>query len=466
MFDIPIAFVHTPIQGRYTPGRDDYWQAFNKLYYGFHPDSIEPQEYFLELPHWATWLAGVLDSHGFTNLGGLDLFSTSILNGIDYDSVRASLKYARADVYLFAPMTINIGVALKIAAMIKELYPAALTVFGGIFATPMHLETAAHSAVDVIIRDRGDYALPELLKAYVEKRDLRTVGNVTITDEQGTYVSPKLHPYIETNLLPYPKVDIFPSSTGKKMRYIRQNWSLGCPWACSFCTIQTIGRKPQYFSSDRVLTEVMMYREQFGHHHHVYFGDETFTTNSKATTLFCEHLAEEQLFEFDCQTRLPLIQDPALPKILYDAGCRWIEIGLESIHAFSLQYKKQRKVAPMLEAFERLRDAGIGVCTYTMYGLPSESLDDMKRTMEVVSDWIRSDILTTAFTSILVPYPGTEFFATPMTNGLEIITTDFSLYDEDLLPVFRTASFSEQELYDVFLLSIQSYEQAMRQKHA
>ncbi|MEM7535838.1 MAG: radical SAM protein [Chloroflexota bacterium] len=93
--------------------------------------------------------------------------------------------------------------------------------------------------------------------------------------------------------LPFPQVDLFPSSAGENIRYIRENYSLGCPYTCSFCTIQTIGMKPFYFPIDRVLSEIRAYRQHYGGHHHVYFGDETFTLHTQRTLDICAALKAE-----------------------------------------------------------------------------------------------------------------------------------------------------------------------------
>ena len=131
--------------------------------------------------------------------------------------------------------------------------------------------------------------MPLLLKNISDENLIPTVKNLTYKkpNETEVYINPDLYPYMDLKDLPFPFYDIFPKLAGNKLRYIRQNYALGCPFKCSFCTIQTIGRKPSYFPVERVLKEIRAYRSHYGEHHNIYFGDETFTLDNKKTLEMC-----------------------------------------------------------------------------------------------------------------------------------------------------------------------------------
>ena len=180
-----------------------------------------------------------------------------------------------ADVYLFSPMTPNIDFAYQIAEIIKALYPRSVVVFGGVMATPLHREVAGHSAVDYVVSDRGEFALPNLLKAVRDGGDITKVGNLTYRASDGNVRTNSMrYPYPAVEKIPFPKIDLFPQSVGQDIRYLRVVHALGCPYKCPYCTIQTIGRKADCFPTERVLAEIRAYRAYYGEHYNIYFGDE------------------------------------------------------------------------------------------------------------------------------------------------------------------------------------------------
>src|ERR1700756_4832784 len=116
-----------------------------------------------ELPHWVPWLAGVLRDAGFDSMETLEFYGDcTVVDGIDEGRIYARLLERPADVYLFSPMTINLPHALRIAELVKEIDSSAITIFGGVVATPMFEEVAGSPFVDIVVRDRGEHAAPAL----------------------------------------------------------------------------------------------------------------------------------------------------------------------------------------------------------------------------------------------------------------------------------------------------------------
>ncbi len=416
-----IVFVHTPVPHRRVEGRRRYWQTFDKRYYALHPNARLMKRFLFELPHWITWLGGVLAHEGFSSMEALDFYTDhAVLDGIDEAGIARAIAAHPADVYLFSPMTLNLPYALQIADMVKELHPRAQVIFGGIVATPLCEEVARHPSVDYVVVDRGEYALPKLLRALMSGEDVGAIGNLVYkTADSSVIAGGQRYPSMPVDQIPFPKIDLFPAATGDDLRYIRQVHALGCPFECSFCSIQTIGRKPSYFPISRVIAEIRTYQRHFGAHHHVDFGDETFTLHTERTLSFCAALEAEGDIHYDCQTRLSNLRDPRLPQALYRSGCRWVEVGIETAHQKSLDLTNKRSKASITEeALRRLRDAGIGACSFLIVGLPNETVDDMKRTLAWVCSLIERGLLHASYLSVLVPYPGTPIFDRPELFGI------------------------------------------------
>ncbi|MEU6556258.1 radical SAM protein [Streptomyces sp. NPDC046915] len=449
-----------------VPQRQLFWQNFDIQYHATHPGLPHMKRPMWELPHWMNWLAGVLVDAGHTDLAVMDLYTepgavgeTSVL---DREVVRSAVRTHPADCYLFSPMTVNLHFALQIADTVKEIHPRARTVFGGVVATPLAETVAAHPSVDYVVEGRGEYALPALLGALDRGSDPAGVGQLVYRRGDTVRRTGLTYPDMTPHELPFPKIDLFPRSTGGDLRYLRQVYALGCPYRCTFCTIQTIGQKPSYFAVDRVLSEIRAYRDHYGTHHNIYFGDETFTLHRDHTLELLAALSEEGDIGYDCQTRLNCLLDDTVLKALKESGCRWVEIGLETGVQSSLdQHKHHMKLKEVEETLLRVRDAGLAACAFTVNGFPDQTPDDMRRSIDFVCSLIDRNLLQASYLFGLVPYPGSAMYDFPERFGMEILHHDYARYHEDLPPVFRTAHSSPDEVYEVFLDGVTSLGQAM-----
>jgi anaerobic magnesium-protoporphyrin IX monomethyl ester cyclase len=463
-----IVFVHTPMFTVPVQQRRSFWQNFDVQYHLAHPGLRHMRRNMWELPHWMHWLAGVLVAHEYKEIEVLDLYTAEGLfaagsDTLDETVLRRTVGDHPGDVFLFSPMTVNLHFAGQISQIIKELYPCALIVYGGVAATPLARQVAALPFVDYVIADRGEIALPALLDALRTCGDVATVGNLVYRTSGDEVVRTAVqYPYKSPADVPFPKVDLFPPDVGEDIRYLRQVYALGCPYQCTFCTIQTIGRKPEYFPIDRVLSEIRAYRGWYGAHHNIYWGDETFTLNPERTMTLLEALELEGDIRYDCQTRLNCLNGQQLLRKLQKSGCQWVEIGLETgFQQSHEQHKHHMKLSAAKETLKRVRDAGLAACSFVVNGFPDQTPDDMRRSIDWVCELIDSGLLQATYLFGLVPYPGSAMFEYPERYGMTLLHRNFSLYHEDMPPVFTTPLSDPDRTYDVFLLGLDQFAQAM-----
>lgn len=459
-----IVFVHTPMATVPVAEREPFWNAFDIRYATAHPGLRPMKNVLWELPHWMHWLAGVLIAAEYPSLEALDLYcSECTLDGIDEARMAAAIRAAPGDLYLFSPMTPNLMFALQIAALVKSLHPAARTVFGGVVATPLHQVIAAHPAVDIVLFGRGELALPALVRALDGKGDLAGVGQISTKNRWGDVVtSAKSYPWLPVNDIPPPKIDLFGPEVGDDLRYLRQVYALGCPFKCSFCTIQTIGQKADYFAIERVIAEIHAYRRHYGEHHNVYFGDETFTVSTPRTLALCEALKADGTIRYDIQTRLNCLTDDTVLRALHDSGCRWVEIGLESLDQSTQDQHKQRlRLSAVEDTLKRVRDAGLPACSFMVSGFPNQTLDDMRRSIDLAADLIARDLLQATYLFGLVPYPGSDLYEHPERFGMRLLHHDYRYYHEELMPVYATDHAGPEAMHRVFLEGVSQLAEAM-----
>ncbi|MBQ1076382.1 B12-binding domain-containing radical SAM protein [Micromonospora sp. C31] len=450
-----------------VPQRKLFWRNFDVQYHSVHPGLRHMKRNMWELPHWMLWLGGVLDAHGYSDMGVLDLYTdpgTFIEPGrLAKDAIEEAARSSPADVYLFSPMTVNLCYAYEISTVIKQIHPRSIIVYGGVAATPLADEVAAHPSVDYVVVDRGERALPALLDALRDGQEPTPVGNLVYQREDGTTRrTATRYPDVAPADLPFPKIDLFPRSSGEDIRYLRQVYALGCPYQCTFCTIQTIGRRPGYFPIERVLREIRAYRAHYGAHHSIYWGDETFTLHPERTLELLDALAREGDIQYDCQTRLNCLTDERVLRKLKSSGCQWIEIGLETGSQDTHHtHKHHMNLNATTETLKRVRDAGLATCAFTVNGFPDQTTDDMARSIDWISGLIHEDLLQATYLFGLVPYPGSTMFQHPERFGMKILHRDFSLYHEDLPPVYATDKATPDQIYQVFLDGLETFAEAM-----
>lgn len=460
-----IVFVHTPMATMPVPQRKQFWQSFDVRYHTAHPGLRHMKNNLWELPHWMHWLAGILIHHGYTSVEAIDFYTAECaMTGINKTMVADVLRSHEADVYLFSPMTPNLPFAYEIADVIKELYPNSVTVFGGVVATPLHKEVASSPSVNYVVYDRGEYALPALLHALETDVELiAQVGNLTYKAANGEVVTnARKYPYMPVHKIPFPKIDLFEPRVGEDIRYLRQVYALGCPYKCPFCTIQTIGRKASYFPVERVLSEIRAYRAYYGEHHNIYFGDETFTLHPGHTLELLAALKQEGNIFYDCQTRLNCLNDAQVLQALHESGCRWVEIGIETVNQESSNIFKQRtQLSKMENTLMRVRDAGLAACSFMVNGFPNQTLDDMKRSVDYICSLIDCGLLQASYLFGLVPYPGSDMYEHPENYGITLLHRNFKYYHEEMPPVFSSAYAQPDDIYDVFLQGVANLAEVM-----
>ena len=449
-----IAFVHVPMAAAVVPERRAYWQAFDVRYHSVHPALRHMKKPRWELPHWMTWLAGVLVRDGFDDLHVVDLTWVSTgLSTVNEAEATAIIRNVPADVYLFSPMTPNLTLGKRIVELVKAVWPQSTTVFGGVVATPLHEEIAADPNIDYVVVGRGEVALTALLRALERGGEgVEKLGSVTYRRGGEVVPSPWQYPALQARDIALPKIDLFPPETGEELRYLRQVYGLGCPYACSFCTIQTIRQKQTFFPVDRVVDEIHAYRRHYGEHHYVYFGDETFALDVPRFRELADALAADGTIHYDCQTRLRCLASAQTRALLKRSGCVWVEVGLETMSQTSQNIHKQRqKISETEDILSRTRDDGISTCAYMVNGFPDQTLDDMRASMDWVCDLLERGLLQASYLSTLVPYPGSDLYADPERFGIRLLHKDYALYNEDLAPVYDTAHWKSDEAYAVFL---------------
>ena len=156
------------------------------------------------------------------------------------------------------------------------------------------------------------------------------------------------------------------------------NTSRGCPFNCAFCSVGSIwGKQYTYFSSDRIISEIEYLIKNFGAKG-IYFREDNFTLNLKRTEEFCQKLIGKEFnIHWACETRVDTFCNEELVKLMSDAGCRAVYLGVESGSQRILdRLNKNIKVEQIEKAINLCKKHNIRTYCSLITGVPGETYED------------------------------------------------------------------------------------------
>lgn len=331
----------------------------------------------------------------------------------------------------------------------------AKTIAFGTHVTPMTLETMEpFPALDFILRGEPEMTLRELVDRLESKEpsdpriikmlaetsipQTRRKGKETTTDEfpiaheespyasilglawrkQGEIVINPDRPFIpDLNDLPIPKHEVLPLDK-QRMPMIKGPFtfivtSRGCPAGCRYCIKHVTYQNSVRVRSAENIVEELEYLGRLGIHNiHMYA--DLFTVNRDHVVDLCNLIIERNLkIKWTCNSRVDYVDEEML-SLMGQAGCWLISWGIESANEIVLKrVRKGYKKEQAFKALEWAKSAGIKNWGYFIIGLPGETEESIRETIDYSKD-LPLDI---ALFHIAAPYPGTPFFYDVVENG-------------------------------------------------
>ena len=169
-------------------------------------------------------------------------------------------------------------------------------------------------------------------------------------------------------------------------------FSSGCPYHCEFCDIPALyGHNPRLKDPERVVAELDAITSA-GAVSAVYFVDDNFVGNRKATLELMPHLIEWQKrnsypVEFACEATLNIAHTPALLEMMREAYFCTVFCGIESpeMGALNAMAKKQNLSMPIHEAIKALNDYGMEVVSGIIMGLDTDTPETADKILEFIA---------------------------------------------------------------------------------
>ncbi len=331
--------------------------------------------------------------------------------------ISETLAKYQPDVVGVTVMTPKAASAFTIASLAKKYNKDCFVVFGGPHATLKADEILKNTRdVDFVVNGEGEAVLLELVNTLIAKRDtFNTIRGLSYRQGDRS-VHNATRSFIEDlDCLPFPDRETLMGSdtyTSEDMGLLMG--SRGCPYHCSYCATQIWTRKVRYRSLANILEEIKHVHRRYGTRQFT-FKDDSFTVNRKRVMEFCNALINTGMkINWDCNTRVDLV-DTELLRVMKKAGCNSIKVGIESGSERILKLMdKGITLERIKEAAILFRKVGIHWTAYFMMGIPTETEEDVSKTLDLLYQ------ISPSFASIGVyePFPGTKLFDVGVEHGL------------------------------------------------
>jgi len=368
------------------------------------------------------------------DVGIVDLCRLSIEDGIDAVQREAATRGGRLTLG-FTATSLEIPIINRVIDALRGegdqnwFTRNARIIVGGV-GPSLNPEYITHNADAVFVGDSDD-ALVGYLRG-----DSTGIGRVDRVMGKEVYLA---IPPADLDALPYPALDLIgefgpPTFFAGNRVFMPGNalmvsGSRGCPYNCAFCAnrgLRETGMRPlRYNSVQRVVEELEYVYRHYGVTH-VRFGDEAVANPRRRAVELCEAILDAGLniaWQACIRTKPA---DMELFELMYRAGCREVNLGVESADQAVLeQLNKRATVEDAAAAIANAKQAGLQTRVLLMIGCPGETEETVDKNIAFIEKVQPTLCSCTRF----VPLPGSDIWKRPERYGVRILTRDLTKYN-------------------------------------
>lgn len=361
--------------------------------------------------HIDTYSVGLASIVSITKKAGHNAKVLIIKDKTDYPKILETVSSFNPGVVGFTSVSSQFGFVKEISTSIKNKYPNIITVCGGVHPTINSDCLKECESLDGLFIGEADMSFVEFLEKIEHRESYRDTDNFAYMEE-GRFISNRLKPLIsDLDKLPFPDREIYPFVENLKLvGYSHFFFSRGCPYLCSYCSNHAIARNynlvrnyTRYRSVESSIREIEETMRKFPIKK-VLIGDDIFGINKEWREEFCKEYRKRIKIKFLCLLRANII-DETFIKLLKEAGCYRIQIGIESGNEWVRNTIMNRGMSDhqIIDAFDIAHKYGLQTNAINIIGVPGE-------TEEMIWDTIRLNRRckpNSSGVNIFYPYKGT-----------------------------------------------------------
>ena len=323
----------------------------------------------------------------------MQYFTVKFLNRIFSEKkkvIQAIIK-EKPDILAMSVFTDNYQWALDIVREVKKKH-SCTTVWGGMHPTACPDVVIKQEEVDYMIVGEGEQPFIELLECLQNGQSPDNILNLWMKKDDK-FIKNKPRRLMDPKDFPVVDKTIYEKFIPIKQYYLTVT-SKGCIDKCSYCLQNFLYRweKEEQIGSflrekpvDLVLEELKEMKKKYDIQY-IDIKNNVLSGNKKWLDEFLERYPKEVGLPFRIMGH-PLLYQKDLAKKLKKAGCHHIQIGIES---FNPKVRKEVLLRSetnkqIITALDNINDAGINFSADIIVGLPGESEEELKYSVEVLS---------------------------------------------------------------------------------
>ncbi len=444
-----------------------------KGYYGVRagsrwPHFEEEHHRYMPFPFFLAYAAALLERNNFDVL-----LVDGVAERMDEADFFNRIKIFRPDLIVLEVSTLSLNADLETAKRLREdLGPAAKIVFCGLHYGMYNRDfLGQYDFVDFILKGEYEYTLLELAQCLNAGTGLNKILGLIYSDSQGAINdNPYRSPLKDLDNLPWPARHFLPKDGYEDLPRIlprptaQMLASRGCPYQCIFCAWpQIMYRENLYRMRGPVdVVDEMAYLIKEEKFNSIYFDDDIFGMGKERTLNICRQITKRGLnTPWAIMARVDILDEEVL-KAMADSGLRAVKYGVESgAQELINNSGKNLDLSKVAETVEITKQLGINVHLTFMFGLPGETKDTIKKTIDFAL-LLEPDSLQF---SIATPFPGSRYFQMLDEKGY-IVNKNWQDYDGYSRAVIKTDNLSPEDLEGALRYAYESWQEYLFERNA
>jgi len=272
--------------------------------------------------------------------------------------------------------------------------------------------------VDFVILGEGESTLIELVNSLLNKSEIdfsdikgiawKKEGQVKVNATRGLITSLDTLPFPAWELI---DIEKYRNAWKRRNGYFTMNMvsSRGCPYHCIWCAKPMFGNHYNSRSPENVIEEMIFLLKNFSPDR-IWFTDDIFGLKPGWIETFARLIKLHGInLPYTIQSRVDLLLTNNHIASLADSGCKKVWMGIESGSQKILDSMQKGILVEQIYAVSPVvRKAGIEQAFFLQLGFPSETMEDITKTIKLLTDLMPDEIGI----SVTYPLPGTSFYET------------------------------------------------------
>ncbi|MBU7028568.1 MAG: B12-binding domain-containing radical SAM protein [Theionarchaea archaeon] len=343
-------------------------------------------------------------------------YSVELVDGLisSEEEYRKSLGNIKGDIIGISVSIVQLGELKRLCKWLNQAYPESTVIVGGPGVKCIEVKNSfTDYDADIFVVGEGEETCVNLVDALISGEQYESIPGLYYRSNGDIRYSGAPGVVQDLDSIPFPDRDLI--NVSEYLRIWKENVDLactdllssrGCPYSCIFCDKGFFGSNIRFHSGKYVVDEMETIVKEYNAEE-LYFVDDLFLINKERITTICEEIHERDLhIRWGGHGRVNLIDEETI-KMVYDAGCREINFGVESGSERIIKYLKKGLTFDQVErAFELCHKYDIACGAYFMVGIPGETREDIELTKKIIKK-IRPSFINVSF---LTPYPGTRLY--------------------------------------------------------